>query len=157
MWGDARMAARRLAWERLARSLLSCVSSSHRSNSVGPNLPGAAFPAPPGTCGLGSGASFSPQAAGSVAEKLRPAGTGPRGRCQPAQVRARTRPGLRRFSPSQSFYTPTGASHVCQGGPTGYLRSIGQVVAGFAAVPVPAVGKVDFAGLAPAGRAPSGR
>ena len=37
MWGDARMAARRLAWERLARSLLSCVSSSHRSNSVGPN------------------------------------------------------------------------------------------------------------------------
>ena len=35
MWGDARMAARRLAWERLARSLLSCVSSSHRSNSVG--------------------------------------------------------------------------------------------------------------------------
>ena len=37
MWGDARMAARHLAWERLARSLLSCVSSSHRSNSVGPN------------------------------------------------------------------------------------------------------------------------
>ena len=37
MWDDARMAARRLAWERLARSLLSCVSSSHRSNSAGPN------------------------------------------------------------------------------------------------------------------------
>ena len=37
MSGDARRAARRLAWERLARSLLSCVSSSHRSNSVGPN------------------------------------------------------------------------------------------------------------------------
>ena len=37
MWGDARMAARRLAWERRARSLLSCVSSSHRSNSSGPN------------------------------------------------------------------------------------------------------------------------
>ena len=35
--GDARMAVRRLAWERLARSLLSCVSSSHRSNSAGPN------------------------------------------------------------------------------------------------------------------------
>ena len=35
----------------------------------------------------------------------------------------------------------------------GILRSIGQVVAGFAAVPVPAVdGPVDFAGLAPAGR-----
>ena len=38
MWGDARMAARRLAWERLARSLLSCVSSSHRSNSVGQQM-----------------------------------------------------------------------------------------------------------------------
>ena len=37
MWGDARMAARRLAWERRARSLLSCVSCSHRSNSSGPN------------------------------------------------------------------------------------------------------------------------
>ena len=37
MCGDARSAARRLAWERLARSLLSCVSSSHRNNSSGPN------------------------------------------------------------------------------------------------------------------------
>ena len=37
MCGEARSAARRLAWERLARSLLSCVSSSHRSNSAGPN------------------------------------------------------------------------------------------------------------------------
>ena len=34
---DARSAARRLAWERLARSLHSCVSSSHRSSSAGPN------------------------------------------------------------------------------------------------------------------------
>ena len=34
---DARSAARSLAWERLARSLHSCVSSSHRSNSAGPN------------------------------------------------------------------------------------------------------------------------
>ena len=37
MWGEARRVARRLAWERLARSLLSCVSSNHRSNSAGPN------------------------------------------------------------------------------------------------------------------------
>ena len=37
MCGDVRSAARRLAWERLARSLLSCVSSSHRNNSSGPN------------------------------------------------------------------------------------------------------------------------
>ena len=34
--GEARRAARRLAWERLARSLHSCVSSSHRSSSAGP-------------------------------------------------------------------------------------------------------------------------
>ena len=37
MSGDVRRAARRLAWERLARSLHSCVSSSHRSSSFGPN------------------------------------------------------------------------------------------------------------------------
>ena len=34
---EARKAARRFSWERRARSLLSCVSSSHRSNSSGPN------------------------------------------------------------------------------------------------------------------------
>ena len=37
MPGNARRAARRLAWERLARSLDSCVSASHRSSSAGPN------------------------------------------------------------------------------------------------------------------------
>ncbi len=37
MFGDARRGARRLAWERLARSLHSWVCSSHRSNSAGPN------------------------------------------------------------------------------------------------------------------------
>ena len=37
MPGDARRAARRFAWERLAPSLRSCVSSSHRSSSKGPN------------------------------------------------------------------------------------------------------------------------
>ena len=37
------------------------------------------------------------------------------------------------------FYTPPGASHVCQGLQRGILQSIGQVVAGFAAVQVPAV------------------
>ena len=37
MSGDVRRAARRLAWERLARSLHSCVSSSQRSSSFGPN------------------------------------------------------------------------------------------------------------------------
>ena len=37
MFGDARRAARRLAWERLPRSLHSWFRSSHRSNSSGPN------------------------------------------------------------------------------------------------------------------------
>ena len=37
MFGDVRRAARRLAWERLARSLHSWVCSSHRINSSGPN------------------------------------------------------------------------------------------------------------------------
>ena len=37
MFGDARRAVRRLAWERLARSLHSWVCSSHRINSSGPN------------------------------------------------------------------------------------------------------------------------
>ncbi len=50
------------------------------------------------------------------------------------------------------FYTPPGASHLCQGLQRGILQSVGQVVAGFAAVQVPAVnGPVDFAGLPPAG------
>ena len=61
MWGDARMAARRLAWERLARSLLSCVSSSHRSNSV--QFPGQHFPHHP--VDLIRGIFFPPSLAGS--------------------------------------------------------------------------------------------
>ena len=34
---DARKADRRLAWDRLARSLLLCACFSHSSNSSGPN------------------------------------------------------------------------------------------------------------------------
>ena len=48
---------------------------------------------------------------------------------------------------------PPGGSHVCQGLQRGILRSVGQIVARFAAVRVPAVdGPVDLAGLPPAGR-----
>ena len=47
---------------------------------------------------------------------------------------------------------PRAASYVCQGLQWGILRSVGQVVAGFAAIQIPAVnGPVDFAGLPPAG------
>ena len=49
MWGDARMAARRLAWERLARSLhvLRILKPPQQLGSAR-TVPGAAFPAPPG-------------------------------------------------------------------------------------------------------------
>ena len=50
------------------------------------------------------------------------------------------------------FYTPPGPSHVGQGLQGSVLRSIGPVVAGLAAVQVPAPdGPVDVAGLPPAG------
>ena len=50
------------------------------------------------------------------------------------------------------FNAPTEATHACQGLQRSVLRSVGQVVAGLAAVQVPAPdGSVDFAGLPPAG------
>ena len=87
----------RLAWERLARSLLSCVSSSHRSNGWPEPFPGQHFPHHPVDL---RPRDYKP-VAGS-AEKLRPAGTGPRGDASQPRCGSRTRPGLRRFSPSQT-------------------------------------------------------
>ena len=50
------------------------------------------------------------------------------------------------------FYTPPGASNTCQDLQESVLRGAGQVVAGLAAVQIPAInGSVDFAGLPPAG------
>ena len=123
MWGDARMAARRLAWERLARSLLSCVSSSHRSNSVGPNrFPGQHFPHHPVDLRpRDPGHLFPPKPVAGSAEKLRPAGTGPRGDASQPRCGSRTRPGLRRFSPSQTpFLYANGSLPRMPGSPTGY-------------------------------------
>ena len=55
---------RRLAWERLARSLLSCVSSSHRSNSAGPNHSRGSIPRTTRyTCGLVIRGIFPPKPA----------------------------------------------------------------------------------------------
>ena len=56
------------------------------------------------------------------------------------------------------FYTPPGTAHAGQGLQRCILRSIGQVVARFAAVQVPAVDSpVDLSGLAPvAGPLPLG-
>ena len=129
MWGDARMAARRLAWERLARSLLSCVSSSHRSNSVGPNRSRGSISRTVDLRPRDPGHLFPPKPVAGSAEKLRPAGTGPRGDASQPRCGSRTRPC--RFSPSQTpFLYADGSLPRMPGSPTG-LRSIGQVVAGF--------------------------
>ena len=61
MSGDVRRAARRLAWERLARSLHSCVSSSQRSSSFGPNRSrGSISPHHPVDLGPGDPGHLSP-------------------------------------------------------------------------------------------------
>ena len=70
MSGDARSAARRLAWERLARSLHSCVSFSHRSNSSGPNRSlGSISRTTRYTCGLVIRGIFSPPSLLQAQEK----------------------------------------------------------------------------------------
>ena len=89
-------------------------------------VPGAAFPAPPGRPPFTRGQALRPRDPGHLfppkpvagsAEKLRPAGTGPRGDASQPRCGSRTRPGpTSLFSVSNSvFNTPTGASHVCQG------------------------------------------
>ena len=144
------LATLRLAWERAPV----CVSSSHRSNWLARTVPGAAFPAPPGSLRprdpghlfppkpvAGSAKSSAQQAQGFV---VMPASPGAGLVLVQAYVL---------LFPSQTpFLYANGASHVCQGLQRGILRRSGQVVAGFAAVPVPAVDGPVFAGLAPAGR-----
>ena len=153
------MAARRLAWDRLARSLLSCVSSSRRSNSrwpepfpgqhfrdhhpvdLRPRDPGHLFPPPKPVAGS-SGRSPSARAGHAVMPHGMPwdddLGAG--------LVLVQAYVAFLRLE--LRFYTPTGSRTRMPASPRGILRSIGQVVAGFAAVQVPAVdGPVDFAGL----------
>ena len=73
-----RKAARRLAWERLARSLLSCVCFSHRSSSSRPNRSlGSISRTTRYAFGLVIRGIFSPKPAAGSTGSLRPAGTGP--------------------------------------------------------------------------------
>ena len=101
---DARKAARRLACERLARSLLSCVSSSHRSNSVGPNRSRGSIPRTTRyTWGLVIRGIFPPpKPAAYSAGRLRPTDTGPRGDASPPRYWSRIRPDPRHSFPSQT-------------------------------------------------------
>ena len=64
---------------------------------------------------------FPPKPVAGSAEKLRPAGTGPRGDASQPRCGSRTRPGLRRFSPSQTpFLYANGSLPRMPGSPTGY-------------------------------------
>ena len=105
--GDTRRAARRLAWERLARSLLSCVSSSHRRSSSGPNRSRGIF-SPPSLL-QAQQISSAQQAQGHVVMPILP-------RCG-----SRTHPGPRRSSPSRApFLYATGSLPRMPGSPTEY-------------------------------------
>ena len=98
------MVERRFAWERRARSLLSCVSSSHNSNSIGPEpFPGQHFPHHPvHLWPRDPGHLFPPKPVAGSAGKLHPAGTWPCGDATQPSSGSRTRPGLRRPSQSQT-------------------------------------------------------
>ena len=130
--------------QRLARSLCGCVPSSRPNNSAGPNRSRGIFPPPP-----------PPKPVACSAEMLRPAGTGPHGDASPPEcgsgiVLVQTHVALLSFE--LGLNAPPGASHVCQGLQRGSLQSVGQVVAGFAAVQVTAVdGRLAFDGPAPVG------
>ena len=146
--------ARRFSRERLAPWLHSCVSFSHRSGSKGPNRSrGSISRITRYTCGRAlRGIIFPPSLLQAQQE----------GPCQQAQghmvMPARPGAGLVLVQAYVAFlrlelrfYAPAGASHVCQGLQRGILRSVGQVVAGFAPVQVAAIdGPVDVAGLTPA-------
>ena len=117
-------------------------------------VPGAASPAPPGRPAVSCpGHLFPPKPVAGSGETLRPAGIGPRDDAIPPRCGSPTRPAhVALLRLELRFYAPPGATHVCQGLQGRILRIVGQVVAGFAAVQVPAVnGPGDFAGLAPAG------
>ena len=125
-------------------------------------VPGAAFPAPPGRPPSTRGQALRPRDPGHLfppsllqAQQKSSAQQAQGHMVMPASPGAGlvlVQPHVAFLRLELRFYTPTGSSHVCQGLQRGILRRIGQIVAGFAAVQIPAVnGPVDFAGLAPAG------
>ena len=125
------------------------------ANSSGPNRSRGSIPHHPcRTCGLVIRALFPPSLLQAQQKSYRPVRhRASNGDASQPRCGSRTRPAHVAFLRLElRFYTPTGSSHVCQGLQRGILRCIGQIVAGFATVQIPAVnGPVDFAGLAPAG------
>ena len=94
MCGEARRAARRLAWERFARSLLSWRILQPPQQLIRPELfPGQHFPHHPVDLRpRDPGHLFPPKPVAGSAEKLRPADTGLRGDASPPRRWSRTRP-----------------------------------------------------------------
>ena len=151
----SRRAERRLWWERRARSLRSCVSSSHSSNSSGPNRSrGSISRTTRYTWGrVIRGIFFPPVLLQAQQERSTQQAHGyvvmPAG---PATGLVFVQAHVALFRLELRFNGPPGTAHIGQGLQGSILGSVGQVVAGFAAVQVPAVdGPVDVAGLAPAG------
>ena len=152
MSGDVRRTARRLAWERLARSLHSCVSSSHRSSSFDPNCSrGSISRTTRYTWDRVIRGIFSPPFLLQVQQEC-PAQQAQGHVVMPALPKLR----VSYSSNPTSLFSVSNSVSIRHREPPTYarvsnrsiLRSVGQVVAGFAAVQIPAVnGPVDFAGL----------
>ena len=130
--------ARRLAWERLARSLHSCVSSSHRSSSFGSNCSRGSFPRTTRyTWDRVVRGIFSPIPAASPAGMPRPAGTWRYGDASPPSSGSRIRPAPRRPSQSRTpFQCAIWNRPRTPGSPGSAFWGVGQVVARLAAVQV---------------------
>ena len=131
-------AARRLAWERLARSLHFCVSSSHRSSSFGPNCSRGSFSRTTRyTWDRVIRGIFPPIPAASPAGMPRPAGTWRYGDASPPSSGSRIRPAPRRPSQSRTpFQCATWKRPRTPGSPGSAFWGIGQIVARLAAVQV---------------------
>ena len=100
--GMSRRAARRLAWERLARSLHRLLQPPQQLSRPEP-FPGQHFPHHPVDLGPGDpGHLFPPNPAADSGERLQPAGTGPHGDATQPRCGSRTRPVPHRSSPSRT-------------------------------------------------------
>ena len=123
MWGDARMAARALGMGAFGPfvTVLRILKPPQQLGWPEP-FPGQHFPHHPVDLRpRDPGHLFPPKPVAGSAKKLRPAGTGPRGDASQPRCGSRTRPGLRRFSPSQTpFLYANGSLPRMPGSPTGY-------------------------------------
>ncbi len=145
----ARPAAHRFSWEVLARSLRSWTSSSHRSKSAGPNrsrgnssrttrytwgrvIQGIFFPHPV------AGSAGTPRRSGTC-DVVMPASPEPAPYLIQGAGFVFVQAHVALLGLELSFNSPSGAAHVGQGFQWSVLRSVGEVVTGFAVVQVPAI------------------